>query len=95
MIERLPDGNYLVDAKADLDEAAHELGLDFREEDTPPEVSTFGGLVAYLAGRVPVRGEIVPAPIAGYEFEIVEADPRRVGKLRVHLRPATEEGVEE
>ncbi|HXY57590.1 MAG TPA: hemolysin family protein [Methylocystis sp.] len=92
MIERLPDGDYLVDAKADLDEAAKELGLDFREEDSPPEVSTFGGLVAYLAGRVPVRGEIVPAPIAGYEFEIVEADPRRVGKLRVHLRPATEEG---
>jgi CBS domain containing-hemolysin-like protein len=91
LIERLPDGDFLVNAKADLEEAAQEFGLDFREEDTPQEVTTFGGLVAYLAGRVPVRGEIVPAPVEGYEFEIVEADPRRVGKLRVHLRPAVAE----
>jgi CBS domain containing-hemolysin-like protein len=88
LIERLPDGDFLVNAKADLEEAATEFGLDFREEDTPQEVTTFGGLVAYLAGRVPVRGEIVPAPVEGYEFEIVEADPRRVGKLRVRVTPA-------
>jgi len=90
MIERLPDGDFLVNAKADLDAAAEELGLDFREEDTPGEVSTFGGLVAYLAGRVPVRGEIVPAPVEGYEFEIVEADPRRVGKLRIRASKTKE-----
>jgi CBS domain containing-hemolysin-like protein len=83
MIERLANGDFLVNAKADLDEAAQEIGVDFREEDTPQEVTTFGGLVAFLAGRVPIRGEIVPAPIEGHEFEILEADPRRVGKLKV------------
>lgn len=85
-IERLANGDFLVDAKADLDEAATELGVDFREDDTPQEVTTFGGLVAFLAGRVPIRGEIVPAPLEGYEFEILDADPRRVAKLRVRAK---------
>ena len=89
-VERLANGDFLVDAKADLDEAAQELGVDFREEDTPQEVTTFGGLVAFLAGRVPIRGEIVPAPVEGYEFEILEADPRRVGKLKVRKAPLKE-----
>ncbi len=89
-IERLANGDFLVDAKADLDEAAQELGVDFREEDTPQEVTTFGELVAFLAGRVPIRGEIVPAPVEGYEFEILEADPRRVGKLKVRKAPLKE-----
>ncbi len=92
LVERLVSGDFLVYAKADLDEAAQEIGVDFREEDTPQEVTTFGGLVAFLAGRVPIRGEIVPAPVEGYEFEIVEADPRRVSKLRVR-RTAAQEGT--
>jgi Mg2+/Co2+ transporter CorC len=49
-------------------------------------VTTIGGLVAWLAGRVPMRGEIIPTPVEAYEFEIVEADPRRVAKLRVRAR---------
>ena len=89
MIERAANGDFVVDAKADLDEAAQELGVDFREADTPQEVTTFGGLVAFLAGRVPIRGEIVPAPVDGYEFEILDADPRRVAKLRVRTKPST------
>jgi CBS domain containing-hemolysin-like protein len=86
MIVRLANGDFLVDAKADLAESVEEIGVDFREEDTPQEVTTFGGLVAFLAGRVPNRGEVVPAPIDGYEFEILEADPRRVGKLRLRAK---------
>jgi len=62
------------------------LGVDFRLEDTPAEVTTIGGLVAWLAGRVPMRGEIIATPVEAYEFEIVEADPRRVCKLRVRGR---------
>ncbi len=85
-IEELDDGDYLVDARADLDEVAARLGVDFRLEDTPAEVTTIGGLVAWLAGRVPMRGEIIATPVEAYEFEIVEADPRRVGKLRVRAR---------
>jgi CBS domain containing-hemolysin-like protein len=85
-IEELDNGDFLVDARADLDEVTARLGVDFRLEDTPAEVTTIGGLVAWLAGRVPMRGEIIATPVEGYEFEIVEADPRRVGKLRVRAR---------
>jgi CBS domain containing-hemolysin-like protein len=85
-IEELDNGDYLVDARADLDEVTARLGVDFRLEDTPAEVTTIGGLVAWLAGRVPMRGEIIATPVEAYEFEIIEADPRRVGKLRVRTR---------
>jgi len=90
-IEPLGNGDFLVDAKADLDDVARALGVDFRMEETPAEVTTLGGLVAWLAGRVPIRGEIVPAPAEGHEFEIVDADPRRVAKLRVRHRGAKEQ----
>lgn len=85
-IEKLENGDFLLDARADLDEVADSLGVDFRLEDAPAEVTTIGGLVAWLAGRVPMRGEIIPTPVEAYEFEITEADPRRVGKLRVRSR---------
>ncbi|WP_166143976.1 hemolysin family protein [Methylosinus sp. RM1] len=83
-IEAVSDGVYLIDAKADLEEVSQRLGVDFAPEDDGAEVTTLGGLVASLAGHVPMRGEIVPAPVEGWEFEIVEADPRRVARLRVH-----------
>jgi Mg2+/Co2+ transporter CorC len=50
--------------------------------------------VTWLAGRVPMRGEIVPSPVEGYEFEIVEAYPRRVAKLRVRTRGGREHGAD-
>ncbi|HEY8066213.1 MAG TPA: hemolysin family protein [Methylosinus sp.] len=83
-IETVSDGVFLVDAKADLEEVSQRLGVDFTPDEDGAEVTTLGGLVASLAGHVPMRGEIVPAPIEGWEFEIVEADPRRVGRLLVH-----------
>jgi CBS domain containing-hemolysin-like protein len=95
LVERLPGGDFLVDAKADLAESIQDIGIDFRDDDTPQEVTTFGGFVAYLAGHVPTRGEIVQAPVEGYEFEILEADPRRVGKLRLHVRPPQDEAPPE
>jgi CBS domain containing-hemolysin-like protein len=85
-IEELDNGDFLVDARADLDEVTARLGVDFRLEDTPAEVTTIGGLVTWLAGRVPMRGEIIATPVEAFEFEIVEADPRRVAKLRVRAR---------
>lgn len=85
-IEALEDGDFLIDGKADLDSVATQLNVDFRLEDTPAEVTTLGGLVTWVAGRVPMRGEIVPTPVEDYEFEIVDADPRRVARLRVRAR---------
>ncbi|WP_159730757.1 hemolysin family protein [Methylosinus sp. Ce-a6] len=83
-IETVSDGIFLIDAKADLEEVSKRLGVDFTPEEDGAEVTTLGGLVASLAGHVPMRGEIVPAPVEGWEFEIVEADPRRVARLLVH-----------
>ena len=60
------------------------LGQDFldaaRSEDD--DVDTIGGLIFSLLGRIPVRGEVIPS-FAGYEFEILEADPRRIRRVRI------------
>jgi CBS domain containing-hemolysin-like protein len=87
-IEELDNGDFVIDARADLDEVTARLGVDFRLDDTPAEVTTIGGLVAWLAGRVPMRGEIIATPVDAFEFEILDADPRRVAKLRVRARRA-------
>ncbi|MBI1869109.1 MAG: HlyC/CorC family transporter [Methylocystis sp.] len=91
-IEAGDDGSFLIDAKANLEDVHKALGADFTLNETIADVTTLGGLVASLAGHVPVRGEIVQAPIAGWEFEILEADPRRVSRLRVHAPGKDEPG---
>ena len=79
-------GCYLAQAKTPLDEFQQEIGRDLSEvaEVDPEEVDTLGGLVFMLLGRVPARGEVINHP-AGVEFEIVDADPRRVKRLRAHV----------
>ncbi|HVW74151.1 MAG TPA: hemolysin family protein [Rhizomicrobium sp.] len=81
------DGDSLiVDARMDLDDFKTETGHDFLVEDDEdaPDIDSLGGLVVSLLGRVPQRGEIVTHP-DGSEFQVLEADPRRVRKLRVTL----------
>ena len=51
--------------------------------DVAQEVDTLAGYVAARIGRVPVRGELVPGP-GPFELEILDADPRRVKKLRIY-----------
>jgi len=58
--------------------------LDQEERD---EVDTLGGLVFALAGRVPSRGELLTHPSSGLEFEIIDADPRRIKRIRVRNPP--------
>lgn len=80
------DGSYLAKAKTSLEDFEAEIGLDLtaHEDIDEEEVDTLGGLVFMLAGHVPVRGEVIPHP-EGVEFEVLEADPRRVKRLRVRL----------
>ncbi len=83
------DGNgYIADARMDLDDfrtqTGHDLLIEAGEEDIGRDVDSLGGLVVSLLGRVPLRGEIVAHP-DGTEFQVLEADPRRVRKLRVTL----------
>jgi magnesium and cobalt transporter len=81
-------GVYLALSKADLEEFEAEIGIDLSEPLEDEEADTLGGLVFVLAGRVPARGEVIQHP-AGVEFEVVDADPRRIKRLRVRLPGAT------
>ncbi len=80
------DGVFLADARADLDEVSAAIGADLAPGEEGEDVDTVGGLVFSLLGRVPVRGELVTAP-GGFEFEILDADPRRIKRLRIYRRP--------
>ncbi len=77
-------GIWLAQARTPLGqfEEAVEMSLTAPEEDE--EIDTLGGIVVVLTGRVPARGEVIPHP-SGAEFEIVDADPRRLKRLRVRL----------
>ena len=81
-----PDGVYVADARVSLDDFKDRTGIDLTGIDTEEDVDTLGGVVTAALGRVPVRGEMVSH--AGLDFEIVEADPRRVKRLRIRPRPA-------
>ncbi len=88
----VPDGRggFLADARADLDELAQAIGSDLAAGEHGEDVDTLGGLVFSLVGRIPVRGELISAP-GGYEIEILDADPRRIKRLRIQRRPAAPE----
>ncbi|WP_172292985.1 hemolysin family protein [Pseudoruegeria sp. HB172150] len=81
-------GTYLVQAKAPLEEFEDEIGIKLADEEDQEEIDTLGGLVFMLCGRVPARGEMIPHP-AGVEFVVVDADPRRIKRLRVRLPQET------
>lgn len=84
-------GVYLAQAKTPLEEFEDEIALSLTDADEidEEEIDTLGGLVFMLLGRVPVRGEMVEHP-GGAVFEVVEADPRRIKRLRVRLPGATD-----
>jgi CBS domain containing-hemolysin-like protein len=85
-------GLYEIDGRASLEELHEALGEDLTPADLEEEIDTVGGLVGALAGRVPQRGEIITHP-AGFEFEVAEADPRRVTRVQLRdRRPAPDEG---
>jgi magnesium and cobalt transporter len=81
-------GQYLVQARAPLDEFEAEIGVKLADAEEDEEIDTLGGFVCMLAGRVPARGEVIPMG-GGTEFEVVDADPRRVKRIRVRLHAAT------
>ena len=82
-----PGGVFDADARAPLEELEAALGYDLAPPDMDEDIDTVAGLVVALAGRVPQRGEVI-AHADGYEFEVVEADPRRVRRIRVRGGPS-------
>jgi magnesium and cobalt transporter len=85
LVERA-DGSIIADARMPIDEFEERFAIRLLSHDAEEEVDTLGGLVFTLAGRVPSRGEVIVHP-SGAEFEVLEADPRRVKRLRIRGLP--------
>lgn len=82
MVTRTEDGVFVVDARAEIDEVARMIGSGFSAGEHEEDVDTVGGMIFNTLGRVPVRGEVVQA-IPGFEFHVLDADPRRVKRVRI------------
>jgi CBS domain containing-hemolysin-like protein len=82
-----PDGTLIADARATVEEFEERIGPVLTEEEREADIDTLGGLVVHLAGRVPSRGELVTHP-SGITFEVIDADPRRIRRLRLRHLPA-------
>ena len=82
LVTQAGDGVYIVDGKAEIDEVAGLIGDAFKPGEHGEYVDTIGGMVFNTLGRVPVRGEVVQA-IPGFEFHVLDADPRRVKRVRI------------
>jgi len=81
-IAQQPDGSFVTDARATIEDVVGVVGNDFDVGEAAEEVDTIGGYLVTRAGRLPVRGEIVPGP-GLFEFEVLDADPRRVKRVRI------------
>jgi len=86
---QVSSGVYALNARADIREFEAAEAVHLLPEDWEEDIDTFGGLVFMLAGRVPARGEIIAHP-GGHEFEITDADPRRLKRLRLTLSGAVQ-----
>ncbi len=90
-IEASPDGSFVVDARASLDAVSQALDAPMDTLVDLEEVDTIAGLVSALAGHVPARGEIIQLG-AALECEVLDADPRRVKKIRIRRSGASAPG---
>jgi magnesium and cobalt transporter len=77
-------GVFVAQSTVSLDDFEAAIGMTLRNGEDDEDIDTLGGLVFLRTGRVPVRGEIVPHE-SGAEFEVLDADPRRIKRLRVRL----------
>ncbi|SKA23519.1 hemolysin family protein [Consotaella salsifontis] len=82
MITESGDGIYYAAGRADLEDVCAAIGKDFDISEYEDEADTVGGLLFSELGRVPARGEVVQA-VPGFEFQVLDADPRRVRRVRI------------
>ena len=82
-LEKLQDGSVILEARIEID-LLEDLLSSIRKEDLNEEIETLGGFIISIAGRVPVKGEVIKYSPSGLKFEILEADPRKV--ILVKLR---------
>jgi CBS domain containing-hemolysin-like protein len=74
----------VASARTPVNELEAHLGIKLLNPEEEEEIGTLGGLVFSLVSRVPARGELIPHP-SGIKFEVLDADPRRVKRLKIHL----------
>jgi len=86
MLTERADGTVDVDARLPVEAFEKRFGDILTEEERGTDIDTVGGLVFTLAGRVPTRGEVLSHP-SGMEFRVLEADPRRIRRVRVRPLP--------
>ena len=79
------DGTIDADGRVYLEELEEKLGFPLLEGEDRDEADTLGGLIFTLVDRVPTRGETVSHP-GGLDFEVLDADPRRIKRVRIHRR---------
>jgi CBS domain containing-hemolysin-like protein len=82
---RVADGIYIADARTELDDAAEVIGPDFQVGEKSDDIETIGGLVFAATGRIPPKGEVVQA-VEGFDFEVLDADPRRIKRVKIRDR---------
>ena len=82
-LEKMQDGSIVLEARITID-LIEDLLSSIRKEDLNEEIETLGGFIISIAGRVPVKGEVIKYSPSGLKFEILEADPRKV--ILVKLR---------
>jgi CBS domain containing-hemolysin-like protein len=84
-VERQADGSFVADARASLDDVVATVGPGFDVGEAAKDVDTLGGYMMAQGGRLPLRGELVSGP-PGYEIEVLDSDPRRIKRVRIHRR---------
>ena len=93
MIKKQGEDTYVADARIAISTLDQMFNVDLLSAEEEDEADTLGGLIFEMAGRVPIKGEIIKHE-SGLEFEIMETDPRRVKKLRIHVKTAALKGDE-
>jgi magnesium and cobalt transporter len=92
MVVERADGALDINARLPVEEFESRMGPVLSEDERDADIDTVGGLVFTLAGRVPAKGEVISHP-SGLEFRVLDADPRRIRRVRVRRPPGATEAA--
>ena len=93
LLTERPDGTLDIAARLSIEDLEEKMGPVLTPEERASSIDTVGGLIFTLAGRVPAQNEIITHPSSGAEFQVLDADPRHILKVRVR-RPAPKDETE-